>query len=83
MGSDGYTLKSWQSLSRYSDGRPGFDPREWLEIFIFSKASRSGPTQSAIQWVPGALSPGVKRGGREADHSPPPSAEVKKGGAIP
>jgi hypothetical protein len=29
-----------------------------------------------IQWVPGALSLGVKRPGREADHSPPPSAEV-------
>jgi hypothetical protein len=28
-------------------------------------------------WVPGALSPGVKRPGREADHSPPASAEVK------
>jgi hypothetical protein len=26
----------------------------------------------------GALSPGVKRQGREADHSPPASAEVKK-----
>jgi hypothetical protein len=31
-----------------------------------------------IQWVPGALSPEVKRQGREADHSPPTSAEVKK-----
>jgi hypothetical protein len=31
-----------------------------------------------IQRVPGALSPGVKRQGREADHSPPSSAEVKK-----
>jgi hypothetical protein len=31
-----------------------------------------------IQWVPGALSPGVERIGREADHSPPASAEVKK-----
>jgi len=30
-----------------------------------------------IQWVPGALSLGVKRSGREADHSPPSSAEVK------
>jgi hypothetical protein len=33
--------------------------------------------QHPIQWVPGALSLGVKRPGREADHSPPPSAEVK------
>jgi hypothetical protein len=37
-----------------------------------------GPTQPPIQWVRGALSPGVKRQGREADHSPPVSAEVKK-----
>jgi hypothetical protein len=36
-----------------------------------------GPTQPAIQWVPGALSLEVKRPGREADHSPPSSAKVK------
>jgi hypothetical protein len=36
-----------------------------------------GPTQSPIHWVPGALSLGVKRPGREADHSSPSSAEVK------
>jgi hypothetical protein len=36
-----------------------------------------GPTQPPIQWVPEALSLGVKRLGREADHSPPSSAEVK------
>jgi hypothetical protein len=36
-----------------------------------------GPTQLPIQWVTGALSPGVKRQGREADHSPPTSAEAK------
>jgi hypothetical protein len=29
-----------------------------------------GPTQLPIQWVPGALSLGVKWQGREADHSP-------------
>jgi hypothetical protein len=39
-----------------------------------------GPTQPAIKWVPGALSPGVKRPGREAHHSPP--SEVKNGGAA-
>jgi hypothetical protein len=31
-----------------------------------------------IQWVSEAISPGVKRQGRDADHSPPTSAEVKK-----
>jgi hypothetical protein len=37
-----------------------------------------GPTQPSIQLVPGALSLGVKWPGREADHSPPSSAEVKE-----
>jgi hypothetical protein len=36
-----------------------------------------GPTQRPIQWIPRALSLGVKRPGREADHSLPLSAEVK------
>jgi hypothetical protein len=36
-----------------------------------------GPTQPPIEWVLGAVSLGVKRQGREADHSPPSSAEVK------
>jgi hypothetical protein len=46
--------------------------------FFFTTASRLtlGPTQSPIQWVPGALSLGVKRPGREAGHSPPSSAEA-------
>jgi hypothetical protein len=49
-------------------------------VSIVTTASRPalGPTQSPIQWVPGALSLGVKRQGREADHSPPSSAEVKE-----
>jgi hypothetical protein len=50
-----------------------------LGIFLFTTASRTalGPTQPPIQWVPGFLSLGVKRPGREADHSPPSSADVK------
>jgi hypothetical protein len=38
----------------------------------------SGATQPPIQWIPGDLSLGVKRPGREADHSPPSSDEVKE-----
>jgi hypothetical protein len=49
---------------------------------IFSFPNRPdrlwGSTQSPIQWVPGALSSGVKRAGPEADNSPPVSAKVKK-----
>jgi hypothetical protein len=36
-----------------------------------------GLTQPPNQWVPAAFSQGVKRPDREADHSPPSSAEVK------
>jgi hypothetical protein len=57
----------------------GFDSWWGLGIFLFITISRMalGPTQPPIQWVSGALSLGVKRPGREADHSPPSSAEVK------
>jgi hypothetical protein len=63
------------SKQRLSDSSPGT-----VKNFLFSKSSRPalGFTQPPIQWVPGALSPGVKRPRREADHSPPTSAEVKK-----
>jgi hypothetical protein len=63
----------------------GFDSRQVQTIFLYSIVSipALGPTQPLIQWVPGALSPGVKRPGREANHSPPSSVDVKNGGAIP
>jgi hypothetical protein len=46
---------------------------------LFSTASKLalGLTQPPMQWVPGALSRGVKRSRRESDHSPPSSVEVK------
>jgi hypothetical protein len=55
-------------------------PALGLAIFLWTTASRTalGPTQPPIQWVPGALSLGVKRPVCEADHSPPSSAEVKE-----
>jgi hypothetical protein len=70
-----------QSVQRRA-GRPGFDSRQF-KIFLFSIASTPTlmPNQPHIQWVPWVISPGVKWQRREADHSPPSSAEVKKGGA--
>jgi hypothetical protein len=67
----GYGLNDWGSRVRFPAG---------AGIFLFTTASRTalGPTQPPIQWVPGALSLGVKRPVREADHSPPSSAEVKE-----
>jgi hypothetical protein len=57
----------------------GFDFRRVLGTFLFTTASRTalGSTQPPIQWVPVALSLGVKRPEREADNSPPSSAGVK------
>jgi hypothetical protein len=75
--------------SRYSDRlrarRPGFDSRQRQELFLYSTESKPalGPTEPPIQWVPGTISPEVKRPGREADHSPPSSTQVKNGEAIP
>jgi hypothetical protein len=45
-------------------GRPGFDPRQRERVFLLVSASISvlGPTQPPVQWVPGVLSPGAKRG---------------------
>jgi hypothetical protein len=45
-------------------GRPGFDPRQEQRIFLLDSVSKPalGPTQPPVQWVPGVLSPGVKRG---------------------
>jgi hypothetical protein len=50
------------------------------DIFLSSTSSRPalGTIQPPIHWVPGVLPPG-----REVDCSPPSSAEVKNGEAIP
>jgi hypothetical protein len=45
---------------------------------FFSSPPALGPTQPPIQWIPGSLFLGIKRPGREADHSPRSSAEVKE-----
>jgi hypothetical protein len=82
----GSNLIDWEpgQPSRYSDwlwaGRPrgqSWSPSRG-KIFLLSMSRLVlGPTQPPIQWVPQAFSPGVKRTGHEADHSPPTSAEVK------
>jgi hypothetical protein len=51
-------------------------------FYLFLSAAASGavlgPARPPIRWVPCILSLVVKRPGREADHSPPSSAEVKE-----
>jgi hypothetical protein len=67
----GYGLDDQGSRFRFLGG---------LGTFLFTTASRTAlwPTQPPIQWVPGALSLGVKWLGCEADHSTPSSAKVKE-----
>jgi hypothetical protein len=52
----------------------------YIRIFKLSILARRvlEPSQPPIQWMTGASSLGVERLGREADHSPPTSAEVEK-----
>jgi hypothetical protein len=44
--------------------------------------SALGPTEPHIQQTPGAVSSGIKWAGRESDHSPPSSPEIKNCGAT-
>jgi len=57
----------------------GFESWQGLGIFLFTTTSRPalGHTQPPIQWVPGALSLGVKWLGCEDDHLPPFSSNIK------
>jgi hypothetical protein len=59
--------------------------RAMINFFLLVIMSRPamGSTQSPTQWVPGALSWGVKRPGRAAHYSLPSSTEVRMRGAMP
>jgi hypothetical protein len=78
------SINLWNQKGYGVDGRSSISDRG-KRLFLFSVASRPalGPTQPPIRCVPGVLSSGIKRPEREADLSPPSSAEDKNGGAIP
>jgi hypothetical protein len=73
-----FSQKTWRKEELGKLGM--FKSEQRLGIFLFTAASRLalGPTLSLIQWVPRALSLGVKLLRCEADHSPPSSAEVEE-----
>jgi hypothetical protein len=76
VGEPGYFGRISDSLRA---ARPGFDSQQGQESLLFSTAFRLalGPIQLPVQCVPGAVTPGVKRQGREADHSCLSSADVR------
>jgi hypothetical protein len=65
-----YGLNDRGSRVRFPAGAGNFSLHHHIQ-------NGSGAHQSPIQWVPGAISLGVNRSEREADHSPPSNAEVK------
>jgi hypothetical protein len=60
-------------------GRPGLESLQTQRTFPVAFVSRLAlrPTQPPIQWVWGSFPGGKARPGRDADHSPPSSEEVK------
>jgi hypothetical protein len=77
--------RSWDSsvgiaTSYGLDGRVSIPGRS-TRIFVHSVQTGS-VAHPPIQWVPGAVSFGVRRLGHGTDHSPPFNAEVNNGGAI-
>jgi hypothetical protein len=67
----GYGLGDRGSRVRFPAGAGNFSLHHRIQ-------NGSGAHPASSQWVPGALSLGVKRPVREADHSPPSSPEVKE-----
>jgi len=65
---------SFSLVTKLCAGRLGMDSRQGQGSFLIATVSWPGLlfTQPPVQWAPGPLSPG-----READHSPPSSAEIK------
>jgi hypothetical protein len=75
-----YRNSSVSMVTNLRAGRLGFDSLQGQGISLLATGvSRLtlGSIQSPMQWVPASLSMGVKRPGREGDHSISSRAEVK------
>jgi hypothetical protein len=75
-----YTQETgWRSWLRARRLRSRSSSPGMIKNFLLSSSRPAlGSTQPPIQWVPGAFCPGIRRPGREADHSPPASTKDKK-----
>jgi hypothetical protein len=82
----GFSITTEIILTLLRARRLGFNSRQGQSFsLLHSGQAGSGahPASYSVGTGGGAISPEVKRPGREADHSSPSSAEVKNGGAIP
>jgi hypothetical protein len=66
-----YGVDSNPLVLGYGLDNRGFESRQGLRVFLLTTASRPAlvSTHPPIQWVPGALSLGIKRPGHGADHN--------------
>jgi hypothetical protein len=78
MGSRDSSVGIATGYEPYKRGRSSSPNRVKNFHFSTSSSPAMGSTQPPIQWVPVALSPGVKQPRGETDHTPPISAEVRK-----
>jgi hypothetical protein len=69
----------WRLATGWTTERSGFESRKGQEFSLLHVVQTgSGFHPTSYTMGPGGSFSGVKRPGREADHSPPTSAEVKK-----
>jgi hypothetical protein len=54
--------KVFSPATGWTTRRKKFDPRQRRKHFSSVFKPALGPTQSPVQWVPGVISPGLKRG---------------------
>jgi hypothetical protein len=72
-----HTFRAQSVQGRAMDPTAGVWFQAGTRIFFIAFIPALGPIQPPIQWVPGALSSGVKREGREANHSSLSSGKVR------
>jgi hypothetical protein len=73
---------SWRNLHlvprlRMRGAIPSYSVYVFMERCAVKHSSTLLQLASSVQWVPSALSPGVRRPGRATHHSPPSSSEIK------
>jgi hypothetical protein len=72
-----------QLVSYRLDGGGSIPDRGKICLLSIAYRPALGPTQPPIQRVLGGFFSGLNWPGREADQSPPSSAEIKNGGVTP